>query len=270
MRARLLQFIRALGLSHTLDLLRYHWSRWRNWGKNLDFRRSHPEFPLPPDYLMYESYKLDYAAYQRSGQEAAAWIKATISPHWTGSTEGMRILDWGCGPGRVVRHLSTEFGAEGSYFGCDPNERSIEWCQAALPGIDFRESGLMPPLDYTDGSMDLIYGISIFTHLSADAHRTWVKELARVLAPGGLAMLTTHGPIYERKLTPVERASYQQGDLIVRGKVKEGHRVFTAFQPPEYWRDLVAPYFIVEYYQAGEARSWGLEQDIWVMKKPSS
>lgn len=270
MRARLLQIIRSLGLSHPLDLLRYYWSRWRNKGANLDFRRSQPDFVLPPDYLMYESYKLDYTAYQRSGREAAEWIKTTINPF--GKPEdparsGLRILDWGCGPGRVVRHLPEVFGSRGEYYGCDPNERSIDWCTKALAEIDFRPSGLMPPLDYPVAYFDLLYGISIFTHLSEAAHQAWIEELDRILKPGGLALLTTHGPIYEKKLTPSERASYQEGVLIVRGKVQEGHRVFTAFQPPGYWRELVAPYFKVEYYQAGETKSWGLEQDVWVMKK---
>jgi hypothetical protein len=42
-------------------------------------------------------------------------------------------------------------------------------------------------------SVDLLYGISVFTHLSEYHRHLWLSEIARVLRPGGCAILTTHG-----------------------------------------------------------------------------
>jgi len=268
LRAYLLSVLRTLGLSHALDQIRYAYARAQNRKKNHAFLREHPHFPLPPDYLMYESFRLDYGAYHRSGLEAAEWIKTHFAAFETDFT-GKTFLDWGCGPGRVLRHLPTVFGPQGNYIGVDPNQKSIAWCKENLRSVEVNVSQLAPPLPIPDSRIDFLYGISIFTHLSQDAHQAWITELYRVLKPGGLALLTTHGPAYKVKLTPLEQTAYNQGDLIVRGKVKEGHRVFTAYQPPPYFEDLVKTNGEVLKYVVGKKRNWGIEQDTWIIRKNS-
>ncbi|MEL6140231.1 MAG: class I SAM-dependent methyltransferase [Bacteroidota bacterium] len=265
-RAYLLTILRYLGLSHALDQVRYAYARLRNRKKNRTFLKEYSNFPLPPDYLMYESFRLDYAAYHRSGREAAEWIKAHFATH-TNDLAEKTILDWGCGPGRVLRHLPDVFGYQGHYIGMDPNEGSIAWCKAYLVDIDARLCKLTPPLPTADSSIDFLYGISIFTHLSENAHRAWIEEIYRVLRPSGLALLTTHGPAYKVKLTPNEKTSYDNGALVVRGKVQEGHRIFTTYQPPDYFKDLVQEGGEVLKYVAGRERKWGIEQDTWVIRK---
>jgi len=283
LRARLLQLIRRLGLSHALDRLRYHYHRWRNAGRNRAFRKQHPDFALPPDYLMYESFRLDYAAYQRTGREAAEWISDHFRQHQPALNDPT-MLDWGCGPGRVLRHLPAVFGRGGQYWGADPNPSSVQWCadnlgfagavasndpgEARLVGSGVCISQLAPPLPFPARSSDLLYGISIFTHLSAPAHADWLVELGRVLKPGGMALLTTHGVAYRVKLTPAERDHFDQGDLVIRGGVREGHRVFTAYHPPATFQRLVTEQqFAVLTHRAGQEKAWGIEQDTWVVKK---
>jgi ubiquinone/menaquinone biosynthesis C-methylase UbiE len=51
----------------------------------------------------------------------------------------------------------------------------------------------LPPLPFADSTFDLIYSISIFTHLPEDMQFAWLAELARVLVAGGYAVLTVHG-----------------------------------------------------------------------------
>ena len=266
LRAYLLTILRSLGLSHFIDQARYTYARIRNRRKNSAFLREYPKFSLPPDYLMYESFRLDYAAYRSSGLEAAEWIKTHFTAH-TAKVAGKTVLDWGCGPGRVLRHLPSVFGETGHYIGVDPNERSITWCSKHLPDIDVRVCTLAPPLPVTENSVDLLYGISIFTHLSEKAHTEWMAELFRVLRPGGLALITTHGPAYTSKLVPSEQAAYNRGNLVIRGKVQEGHRVFTAYQPPIYFERLVRREGSVLNYVAGREKDWGIEQDTWIIQK---
>lgn len=268
LRAQLLQLIRDLGLSHSLDNGRYLAAKWRNAAANRQFRKQYPAFDLPPDYLLYEAYRINYASYRRTGLQAAQWIHDHFT-QWQPDVSQQRILDWGCGPGRVLRHLPTVFGSDGTYYGVDPNPQSVRWCQEHLANANTQVllSEAMPPLPLSAASIDLLYGISILTHLSAAAHHAWLAEIARVLTPGGLALITTHGPAYLVKLTPKEQIDYQQGKLIERGKVREGHRVFTAYQPPAYVRKLLQADFKVANYIPGQPRQWGIEQDTWIIQK---
>ena len=80
--------------------------------------------------------------------------------------------------------------------GCDPDPEAIAWLRRAAPDGDerFRVSGFKPPLPYEDASFDVLYGVSIVTHLSEPDQRIWLTELARVVEPDGIAILTTAGP----------------------------------------------------------------------------
>lgn len=101
---------------------------------------------------------------------------------------GTRVLDFGCGPGRVLRWLPHHIDG----WGVDLNADRIAWCQSALsPPFRFATCGTYPHLPFADGSFDLVYAGSVFTHLSelADA---WLLELIRITAPGGLLYLTVH------------------------------------------------------------------------------
>jgi ubiquinone/menaquinone biosynthesis C-methylase UbiE len=271
LRASLLQLIRKMGLSHTLDLIRYRMEKARNGADNRAFKQTNPDFNLPPDYLLYESFRLNYAAYQRTGLEAANWIHSHFAEHQT-NLDTATILDWGCGPGRILRHLPEVFGSGGTYIGVDPNAASISWCRENLANqlsgnLTVEQSQLQPPLPLKEESVDLLYGISILTHLSELAHIAWITELMRVLRPGGMALLTTHGPAYQVKLTESERNEYEQNELVIRGQVQEGHRVFTAYHPPQKMREYFAAYAEVLTYVPGQPRSWGIEQDVWVIQK---
>jgi SAM-dependent methyltransferase len=214
---------------------------------------------------MYESFQLDYAKYYAGGRETAEWLRGQFGRHT--HLNGKAILDWGCGPGRVVRHLPQIMGRDCVIYGTDYNPRSIGWCREHLPGITFTLNPLTADLPYPDATFDLIYGISILTHLSESLHREWVAELGRVLRPGGLLLLTTQGRSYRVKLTDRERDAFDRGELVVRGRVTEGHRVFSAFQPPEYMRKLWGDLTVVDHQEPTPERGRALPQDVWVVRK---
>ncbi|MGA7386139.1 MAG: class I SAM-dependent methyltransferase [Methylocella sp.] len=106
---------------------------------------------------------------------------------------GSRILDWGCGCGRVARHWEGHAG-DIDLYGCDINDRLVIWCKENIPFGSFTRSELIPPLPYPDNYFDLLYGISVLTHLLFDTQYLWMAEIWRLLKPGGIAILTAHGP----------------------------------------------------------------------------
>ena len=267
MKQRLLAVVRRLGLLRAADEVLYLKAKVQNRKENQAFRAAHPDVVLPPDDLMYESFQLNYERYYTESKEAAAWMAGWYKK-WR-SNETITLLDWGCGPGRIIRHMPALFSAGSEIHGTDYNARSIAWCREHLPGIHFNHNGTEAKLPYADGTFDFIYGISIFTHLSEERHRTWMEELLRVLKPGGVMVQTTHGDHFRQKLTAEELKHYDAGQLVVRSHVKEGHRTFAAFQPPAYMRQLLGSANVLEHIVRPLVPGRALPQDVWVIEKPA-
>lgn len=251
---------------YPLDWGRFQLQKHQNRSVNSDFRANFPEVVLPPDYLMYETFRLDYKKYFTGGRDTALWLVDLISKHV--DLTGKRILDWGCGPGRVIRHLPELLAKRDcKFYGADYNIGSINWCAANLPGVSFVTNPLEAKLPYDDCSMDVIYGISILTHLSERLHYEWYNELLRVLKPGGVLLLTTHGENFNVKLTKNELALFSSGKLVVRGAVKEGHRTYAAFQPKAFMQQLFGNVQILEHIEPALQSGKSIPQDIWIVRK---
>lgn len=257
--------LRSLKLLYFADLIRFRLEKFKKRKVNFTFRKNNPEVLLPPDYLMYESFQLDYRKYYTESIESAEWLVEYLSKYK--KPDHLKILDWGCGPGRVVRHLPKVLGNSCEYFGTDYNEESIRWCSENLDNINFNLNTLEANLPYPDDFFDFIYGISIFTHLSEEMHYSWTKELFRILKQDGLLFLTTQGDNFKIKLTYSELEKFEKGELVVRGKVKEGHRTYSAFQPEGFMKKLFQNEKILEYVKQKPLKGQYLPQDIWIVKK---
>ncbi|MGC2201977.1 MAG: tetratricopeptide repeat protein [Stellaceae bacterium] len=111
---------------------------------------------------------------------------------WTFDLRSMQsVLEFGCGSGRVLRHFRNITGLR--LAGTDANPKPIAWDRINLPGIDFSENALIPPLKYDDASFDLVYALSVFTHIPLDIQLPWLNELRRILRPGGYLLCTVLG-----------------------------------------------------------------------------
>ncbi len=263
-RAEISVLIRNARLLHLTDFLRFQALRIKNLGANRDFKKKNPDVRIPPDYMLYESFAIDYPAYYYGGRTSAADIHAHLSRHRHGVI--LKILDWGCGPARIIRHMPGLFPEGCEFYGCDYNPRSIRWCSENIPGVAFSRNDLAPPLPYDSGMFDMAYGISIFTHLSQEMHRAWIRELHRVLNREGILLLTTAGNAFRPKLTRSELSRFDNGELIVRSKVREGHRTFTAFHPAGFMQDLFSGFRVLEHIEPEPAEKY-VPQDIWIAKK---
>ncbi len=253
------RILRNLGMLHMSDYFRFLWLRRKNRDRNKSFRKQYPDVALPPDYMMYEAFQLDYERYYVNGRKTAEWLAGLVQKHQ--NLTGASILDWGCGPARVVRHLP-ELIESGSFYGTDYNRQTIAWCSANFTDIYFHSNDLMPGLVYEKEMFDLVYGISIFTHLSLEAHEAWLKELVRVLKPGGILFITLHGNSFAEKLTPPEKLLFESDHLVVRGQVTEGHRTFTSFHPDRWVSIWTLNLSVLEHIKGGEG-----EQDVWIFRK---
>lgn len=262
-KGRLTYYFRKFGLIMVADKIKFALYSVLNYRKNKKFKTTFPDVVMPPDYMIFESFKLDYEKYYLGGQKTAEWICSLLNKY--GSLERKYILDWGCGPARVTRHLPTLMSGS-KVYGTDYNPNTITWCNAHIPDITFVNNTLNGKLNFEAAYFDGIIGISIFTHLSEENHRFWIDELHRVLKKDGIAFLTTAGEAFKIQMTDNEISQFEAGHLVLRGNTFEGHRTFAAFQPKTYFTKLLSTNFDILEFKAGTEQSWGIEQDYWILK----
>lgn len=105
---------------------------------------------------------------------------------------GRRLLDFGCGAGRTMRHFLAE-AAVAEVWGVDIDAESIAWMGENLcPPLNVVRCETEPPLDFESENFDFAWAISVFTHLP-DNSVPWLLELHRILKPGGLLMASYMG-----------------------------------------------------------------------------
>jgi SAM-dependent methyltransferase len=223
-------------------------------------------FPVPPARLRtVVAGTPGLAWFLDSGRQQAAIIREAFERHGPPLEEAGRMLDFGCGCGRVIRHWAELTGPE--LHGSDYNGRLIRWCESNLPFAEFSVNGLQPPLEHEAGRFDRVYGISVLTHLPPELERAWIDELGRILEPGGLLLLTTHGQSYVERLTPDERARYRAGEVVVRWASVAGTNLCTTFHPEPYVRERLAPELeLLEFVSEGGTPG-SLRQDLAVFRK---
>lgn len=129
----------------------------------------------------------DPAQFLATGRADVAAAAELLSRHGAGPPWG-RVLDFGCGAGRLTQALA---GYADEVVGVDVSPPMLDVAR------DLDESGrcvfvLNETSDlrrFADGSFDLVYSELVLQHLPARVIDGYVAELVRVLAPGGAALL---------------------------------------------------------------------------------
>jgi SAM-dependent methyltransferase len=119
-----------------------------------------------------------------------------------------RVLDIGCGPGRMAVPLTSYLAPRGAYAGFDVVGEEVRWCQRAITPrfpaftferVDVHNARYNPAgtvrahefrFPYEDAAFDFAFATSVFTHMLPADVEHYLDELARVLRPGGTALLT--------------------------------------------------------------------------------
>ncbi|MCL2494875.1 MAG: class I SAM-dependent methyltransferase [Oscillospiraceae bacterium] len=214
--------------------------------ENREYLKGRAKQSYPPYSLMYDAYShCSFDRYDKSGLRDAKMITRIIRKYVSG--DQLVVCEFGCGPARIVRHLRSADAGIAKLIGTDYNAKTIRWCKAAVPEIVFIQNELAPPFDLPDHSLDVLYCVSVFTHLSEEMHFEWIREIRRVLKPGGLFIGTFHGEKSFNRLLPYEQARYLRGELVSRGNVKEGSRIYTAYQSDKFLSEkLLADFDFIE------------------------
>lgn len=265
MKQQLIKLARVTRLLPALEYLRFLQQVLNAASVNRTVKRDHPDLAFPPLWISYDAYShCRYDFYLQGGKLMAGFIKCLLIKY-LGTNQRLNVLDWGCGPARVIRWMDYN-KTGGALYGCDYNATTIRWCQSALTGITFQKNELAPPLPFGANTMDVVYCWSVFTHLSATQMEAWLKEISRVLKPGGLFIFSTQSEEVAHKLLKEETLVFCRDGIVVRDRVVEGSRLFAAFHSREYVRKQSAAYF-TRTEDVGLVPDSTWEQCMWVATK---
>lgn len=135
-----------------------------------------------------------------------------------------------------------------------------------LRDIDLCSIGPLPPAPFADASFDAIYGVSVLTHLPQDAAAAWIAELARLIADGGVVLVSTHGARAAQGLGARERERFEAGDYIELSGASAGSRTYAAYMSEACARATFGRAFAD--VTVLPAPPGDFVQDIWLLRSP--
>jgi ubiquinone/menaquinone biosynthesis C-methylase UbiE len=136
--------------------------------------------------------------------------------------EGDRILDVACGPGGWARRAALEY-PQASIVGIDISHTMISYANAyvqaqQLHNIEFHEANVLKPFPFADASFNIANARLMVAFLDDNGWRYVLGEMVRVLAPGGIIILTesdllanSNSPALEQYMQLIYQAMYVRG-----------------------------------------------------------
>ena len=222
------------------------------------YLRAHDVPYLPPRPLRFRVLgSTDIAGFLATGEIVARNLTDALGRLGRNISSFENVLDLGCGCSRVLRWYE-KYSGPCKFYGTDIDRDAIYWDKENILFAKFTVNGELPPLPYPPETFDLIYGISIFTHIDEKYQFQWLSELARVAKSKAILIMTVHGR-YARDLAGLSPAAAAQledkGFLFVKGDAWKG--IFpdsyqNTFHTKAYVLKEWAKYFdVLEYIERG-------------------
>jgi len=149
--------------------------------------------PLPPRELRVRATGTGGAQwFQKSGRMCLASLEEAIASFGMKWSDFGRILDFGAGCGRLLRHLLPRVPLA-RIWACDTDYSAVAWLQENMPRVHTRINNEMAPLAFAPALFDLVLAVDVFTAFDEATQDGWLEELKRVTRPGGILLITTNG-----------------------------------------------------------------------------
>jgi|SRR5688572_24300584 len=247
------------------------WRTVREWTPLLSYRNAklrrqfEPWIPVPPGALIFSATgtrSVDW--FLVSGEATAGALTKALESVGRPLDSFERVFELGCGCGRILRQWSRVDGPE--WYASDYNPQGVEWGKKHLPYVNFSLNQLGPPLEFTSEFFDLCYAVSVFTHLPEDLQEPWVKEMHRVLRPGGILLVTLSGEGDLVRTTMDEQSRFHSQGIVVVDPNFAGTNLCGVYHSEAFVRRTWAPYFrVLKFFPQGASGS--PKQDLYVLER---
>ena len=218
---------------------------------------------LPPDSLAYRAGGTTGEEFDAQGREIRDFIVRSLPQNFNFTDK--RVLDFGCGAGRVLRHFQAE-ARKGEFWACDIHRPSVSWLSENLPNCHVFQNQEDAELPIDSNYFDLIYVMSVFTHL-ATTWRAWLSELRRVLRPGGILLNTFHNRVAYEHSTG-QRFDEKTAGLLVRHPYRDWNEGGAMIYHSNWWiQEHWGEFFNVEFISREALFGW---QSLAVLSKPET
>jgi ubiquinone/menaquinone biosynthesis C-methylase UbiE len=125
------------------------------------------------------------------GQRARIWDRLV---ELSGAGPGDRVLDVGCGTGYFARRIAPAVEPGGSVIGIDPSQPMLDYAARHAPANCTFQAAGAEDLPFDDASVDLVVSSLAFHHFPVDLRADAVREMFRVLRPGGRVFIADFRP----------------------------------------------------------------------------
>jgi SAM-dependent methyltransferase len=223
--------------------------------------------PVPPGRLLYlASTTRSVPHFLDGGRLAVDALRAALVRVHRPIESAHDVLDFGCGCGRVLRHWPNM--PDTKLYGCDYNPKAVAWVRASLPHVTVLVNNLEPPLPFADSSFDIVYALSVFTHLPVAFQNAWIAELHRILRPTGILIITTMGAAYTDRLSPDEREEFAAGNIVTRDESYAGTNLCAVYHSEHSIRNHLAQGFTILDFQPRGALGNVLQDQYVLLREP--
>ena len=221
---------------------------------------------LPDDILMHlVVHMVDPKSFLEEGRAGVEMIRSILTQNGVDFLSMKHVLDFGVGCGRVFRWWREESDTI-KFWGCDINPTLVNWCIHNLSFGNYSVNTLKPPTIYNSLQFDLIYLFSVFTHLTIETQKEWLKEFSRILIPGGLVLISVHGDFHAKRLPEYSKENYARNGYCVLTENAEGENLCASYQGREFCETLFSEDFEILEYYPGVFKTCGY-QDLYCLRK---
>ncbi len=209
--------------------------------------------PRPPEENLKRIGALTYENYVKAGEQAATAFIDAFTKYSCRPTADSNVLDFGCGVGRVCFPLMERLDCR--LFCCDVDRSAINFIAANTKNLFPLTTNYDPPLPFADHFFDIVYSVSVWTHLPAPAEAAWLTEMKRITKPGAMLFITTAGhPTLEAHHGRGIDTSFTSDELKKRGFVFNENKLHK--KDPGLWPGVTDVYGLARHDPDYVRRTW--------------
>ena len=155
----------------------------------------------------------------------------------------VRVLDFGAGIGNSVPYVRKHF-ASAQLTCLDLSQRSLEVAEKRFAGqaqyVRFDGASIPFPADH----FDIAYAMCVFHHIDLADHVTLLRELNRVIKPGGSLFIFEHNPFNPLTVRVVNTCPFDENAHLIRGAEMKRRMLRAGFASAKTRYRVFFPHFL--------------------------